>query len=425
MCPMGRLKSGMLRSERTNRLMKAAIGATIVAQLGAVVAVNVLDGLRKKRIPGGVHGFPTLEPADTAIDGQEVRSYTEGKTLYADMLDAINGAEESIFFETYVWRADKAGRAFKSALIDAAQRGVKVYIIYDGFGNLNQNPKFKVFPKLPTLHVHRLAEVRIGLLTLNARRTGRTHRKVLVVDNRIGFVGGFNIGDDFGNRWRDTHLRVTGKAAEVLSAGFVTYWNVLRRRHEPEIEQRYSSPWEAQIKGVFNLPARLLFPIRGMYLEVLDRAQKKISLTTPYFIPDREFSEALLSAAKRGVKARVLVPEYSNHILADWVSRPFLGPLLRGGVEIWLYRHAMNHSKTMTVDGTWSTVGTANIDRLSMMGNAEVNLEILDPDFAERMEDIFENDLTTARQLTLEEWEGRSLLTKVTEVLLRPFNVVV
>lgn len=415
----------MLRSERTNRLMKAAIGATIVAQLGAVVAVNVLDGLRKKRIPGGVHGFPTLEPADTAIDGQEVRSYTEGKTLYADMLDAINGAEESIFFETYVWRADKAGRAFKSALIDAAERGVKVYIIYDGFGNLNQNPKFKVFPKLPTLHVHRLAEVRIGLLTLNARRTGRTHRKVLVVDNRIGFVGGFNIGDDFGNQWRDTHLRVTGKAAEVLSAGFVTYWNVLRRRHEPEIEQRYSSPWEAQIKGVFNLPARLLFPIRGMYLEVLDRAQKKISLTTPYFIPDREFSEALLSAAKRGVKARVLVPEYSNHILADWVSRPFLGPLLRGGVEIWLYRHAMNHSKTMTVDGTWSTVGTANIDRLSMMGNAEVNLEILDPDFAERMEDIFENDLTTARQLTLEEWEGRSLLTKVTEVLLRPFNVVV
>ncbi len=415
----------MLRSERTNRLMKAAIGATIVAHLGAVVAVNVLDGLRKKRIPGGVHGFPTLEPADTAIDGQEVRSYTEGKTLYADMLDAINGAEESIFFETYVWRADKAGRAFKSALIDAAERGVKVYIIYDGFGNLNQNPKFKVFPKLPTLHVHRLAEVRIGLLTLNARRTGRTHRKVLVVDNRIGFVGGFNIGDDFGNQWRDTHLRVTGKAAEVLSAGFVTYWNVLRRRHEPEIEQRYSSPWEAQIKGVFNLPARLLFPIRGMYLEVLDRAQKKISLTTPYFIPDREFSEALLSAAKRGVKARVLVPEYSNHILADWVSRPFLGPLLRGGVEIWLYRHAMNHSKTMTVDGTWSTVGTANIDRLSMMGNAEVNLEILDPDFAERMEDIFENDLTTARQLTLEEWEGRSLLTKVTEVLLRPFNVVV
>ncbi len=413
------------RKIRASKLFKMAIGAAAAAPVGAATAVIALDNLRKKRVPGGVEGFPALPPADSEVADSALRSYTEGQSLYADMLEAIDSAEDFIFFETYVWRSDTWGHRFKDALVAAAKRGVRVYIIYDGFGNLKESPAFGFFPRLPTLHVHRLSAIRIGLLTLNARRTGRTHRKVLVVDDRVGFVGGFNIGDDFGNEWRDTHVRIDGKSAEALSGGFTTYWNVLRRKDEPELPDKYFPPWSSDIKAVFNLPARLLFPIRGMYLDALDRAERSIRLTTPYFIPDRDFSEALAAAAARGVKAQILIPEYSNHIIADWVSRPFLGALLRAGVEIWLYQHAMNHSKTMTIDGTWSTVGTANIDRLSMMGNAEANLEILSEEFAGRMEDIFENDLTSSRQLTLDEWESRSFLTKFTEVLLGPFNAVV
>ncbi len=410
---------------KPKHLVRNILLGTAVAQLGAVAAVYTLDAFRKKRVPGGSESFPALPPVDTVVEGTELRSYTEGRTLYDDMLQAIREAKDYIFFETYVWRADEYGHRFKKALVDAAKRGVDVNIIYDGFGNLNQSARFKVFPKLPNLHVHRLSEIRIGLLTMNARRTGRTHRKVLVVDDRVGFVGGFNIGDDFGNQWRDTHLRVTGPAAIELADGFVMFWNLLRRPWEVELEDRYSLPWSSAISADFNLPARLLFPIRGEYLEALDRAQESVFLTTPYFIPDKEFSKALLGAVSRGARVRILIPEYSNHILADWVSRPFLGTLLRGGVEIWLYQHAMIHSKTMTVDGVWSTVGTANIDRLSMMGNAEVNLQILSPEFAQRMEQIFYNDLSVSRELTLEEWEGRSLTTKVMEQLLGPFIVVV
>lgn len=422
---MSRRKRHGARNHRTRRLVRNITVGVASAQLAAVGVVYALDAVRKKRIPGGSKGFPALPPADTQVGESDLRSYTEGQSLYDDMLAAIADAKEYIFFETYVWRADNSGHAFKEALIDAAKRGVEVNIIYDGFGNLNQNPAFKRFPKLPNLHVHRLSEVRIGLLTLNARRTGRTHRKVLVVDDKVGFVGGFNIGDDFGIEWRDTHLRITGPDTVELADGFVKYWNLLRRPWEVQLDNKYAIPWQGAITAAFNLPARLLFPIRGEYLDALDRAQANVYLTTPYFIPDREFSTALLAASERGVRVRILVPEYSNHILADWVARPFLGPLLRGGVEIWLYQHAMIHSKTMTVDGIWSTVGTANIDRLSMMGNAEVNLQIVSPTFAERMEEIFYNDLSTARQLTLKEWEERSATTKLMERLLRPFNVIV
>lgn len=410
---------------KLRKFIKGVLLTTFSLQLVAVTAVHMLDRLRKARVPGGVTGFPALHPSDTAVSEDVVRTYTEGQSLYHDMLTAIRSAKELIFFETYVWRADLSGQEFKTALIEAAERGVEVYVIYDGFGSFLQSPRFKMFPRIPTLHVHKLPEIRFGLLTLNARRTGRTHRKLLVVDDQVGFIGGFNIGDDFGTEWRDTHLRVIGPSVTELSDGFVTFWNFLRRRHEPELEDRYASPWMAEITTAFNLPSRLLFPIRGLYLEAFDRAQDHIYLTTPYFIPDREFTAGLLAAVHRGVQVRILIPEYSNHILADWVSRPYLGPLLRGGVEIWLYQHAMIHSKTMTVDGIWATVGTANIDRLSMMGNAEVNMQIVSPEFAQRMEEAFNNDLTTARQLTLAEWEQRSWLTKFTEVLLGPFNPVV
>ena len=122
---------------------------------------------------------------------------------------------------------------------------------------------------------------------------------------------------------------------------------------------------------------------------------------------------------------QVLIPEYSNHIMADWVARPYYGELLREGVEIWLYRHAMVHSKTMTVDGMWSTIGTANIDRLSMLGNFEVNMQFHSRELAARMEEIFANDLTTARKLTIDEWDERSMMTRVLENLLQPFRVIV
>lgn len=410
--------------KHTWRIVRNSLLGFAAAQGAALLTVHAVDHLRKARIPGGVHGFPATEPLDVMVEDNDLRLYTEGQSLYADMLETINSAKKYIYFETYAWRSDQVGQAFKNALYAAADRGVDVFVVYDGFGTLNQNPLFKIFKRHPKMHVHRLAEIRAGLFTLDLRRTGRTHRKMLIADDKVGFLGGFNIGIDFGSEWRDTHVRVKGNAVEELIEGFVEFWNSLRET-KPKLARRFIKHWRAPISAEFNMPSRLLFPVRGLYLDAMERARDHIFITTAYFIPDKEILNALMSAVLRGVKVKVLIPEYSNHILADWVARPFFGDLLAAGVEIWLYQHAMIHSKTMTVDGIWSTVGTANIDRLSLMGNFEVNLQVYSQDFANALEKIFAHDLTTARQLSLQEWQDRSALTRLGETLLKPFNAIV
>lgn len=405
--------------------VKTGAVALMTAQVGAIAAVHTVDRMRRSRVPGGLKGFPTLPPADTLVTENTIRTYTEGTSLYADMLEAIENAQHTIMFESFIWRADETGSRFKKALIAAAQRGVNVFIIYDGFGSLNQGFRFYRLPKLPTLHVRRFPTIRSGMFTLNIRKTGRDHRKILVCDSRVAFVGGYNIGDDFGYEWRDTHVRVTGPAVWELEKGFSDFWNHFKLKHQPSLPNTGAKEWSSNVTAAFNLPSRMLFPVRGLYIDAMERATQSIHITSAYFIPDREILQALVSAHRRGVQVQILIPEYSNHILADWIAWPYYGDLLREGVEIWLYRHAMVHSKTMTVDGKWSTVGTANIDRLSMQGNFEVNMQFHSEELAQRMEQIFENDLTTARRLTVEEWEQRPFIARVTERLLRPFEFIV
>lgn len=405
--------------------VKTGLVTLAASQAVAIAAIHTIDRMRRSRVPGGLRGFPTLPPDDTEVKDNVVRTYTEGTTLYADMLEAINNAQNTIMFESFIWRADETGQRFKDALIAAARRGVNVFIIYDGFGSFNQGFQFFRLPDLPTLHVRRFPTFRPGILTLNIRKTGRDHRKILVCDSDVAFVGGYNIGDDFGYEWRDTHVRITGPAVWELENGFSDFWNHFKHKNQPSLPNKGAKEWSSKVTAAFNLPSRMLFPVRGLYIDAMDRATKSIHITSAYFIPDREILQALVSARRRGVRVQVLIPEYSNHIMADWIAWPYYGELLREGVEIWLYRHAMVHSKTMTVDHKWSTIGTANIDRLSMQGNFEVNMQFYSAALADRMEEIFANDLTTARQLSIDEWERRPIIARVIEHLLRPFEFIV
>jgi cardiolipin synthase len=165
-----------------------------------------------------------------------------------------------------------------------------------------------------------------------------------------------------------------------------------------------------------------MFPIRGMYLEAIDRAKDHIYITAAYFIPDRDILQGLIEAAGRGVDVRILMPEVSNHAATDVLSRGFYGSLLRGGVRILLYQDWMVHAKTATIDGRWTTIGTANIDRLSLTGNYEINLEFLDAGLAAEMEAIFENDSSIARELSLEEWGSRTWVARACELIVRPLR---
>ncbi|MGC5617497.1 phospholipase D-like domain-containing protein [Georgenia sp. Z1491] len=394
---------------------------TAAAQLTAAGGIMAVDHLRKLREPLSGE-FPATEPVDLDVHGSQMKVFTYGQDLYEDMLAAIEGATRSVYFETFIWKRDDTGRRFKEALEAAARRGVDTYVVFDSWGNLNQGLHFYRFADLPHLHVRRFPLIRPGLLIGNMRQTGRDHRKLLVVDETTGYVGGYNIGDLYATTWRDTHLRVTGPAVWELANAFVDFWNDHRTRRLPELPDPGAREWLAQIEARSNTPHRMLFPVRGMYLDALDRAVDTVDITMAYFIPDREILRALTSAAARGVRVRVIIPHRTNHVLADWVSRPYYDDLLQAGVELWLFKDAMVHSKTMSVDGRWTTIGTANIDRMSLQGNFEVNLEVHDDGLAEHMARVFDTDLTNSMQLTLEEWRARGWWRRPLERLVRPLG---
>ncbi len=389
-------------------------------QVLLAVVLTLVDSYRrrgKKPSP-----FPTTDPRPVPIGDGAVTTYTFGQDLYDDMLAAIEGAQRRILFETYIWKGDEVGERFKRALSEAAGRGVEVYAIYDSFANLVVDPRFKRFG--PRLRVLAYPVYTAGWRFFDLRRYGRDHRKILVVDDEVGFVGGYNIGTAYATEWRDTHVRITGPGVWDLGRAFADFWNLHRRpRHGARpLLLEAAADWEPRIRVHRNVPRLWMFPIRGMYLEAISRASTRIWMTHAYFIPDDDFAAALCDAARRGVDVRLLVPRTSNHVVADWLSRGFYGELLAAGVRIFRYQGAMVHAKTATVDGRWSTIGTANVDRLSMTGNYEVNVEVIDPGLAAEMERIFECDLTNTEELTAAEWQARGVHKRFTEAVLRPFR---
>ncbi|HEX6517084.1 MAG TPA: phospholipase D-like domain-containing protein [Nocardioidaceae bacterium] len=390
-------------------------------QLLLAVTLTLVDSYRrrgKKPSP-----FPTVPPQEVTIGDCTVKTYTYGQDLYDDMLQAIAEAKEQILFETYIWKGDAVGERFKRALAEAAARGVEVYAIYDAFANLVVSPRFKRFG--PRLRVLEYPVYNAGLRFFDLRRYGRDHHKILVVDDRVGFVGGYNVGAAYATEWRDTHVRITGPAVWDLKRTVADFWNLNRRgRHggRPLLLEAAAADWEPRIRVHRNVPRLWMFPIRGMYLEAIYRAFSHIYMTHAYFIPDSDFVDALKAAAQRGVDVRLLVPATSNHVVADWLSRGYYGELLAAGVRIFRFQGAMMHAKTATIDGRWSTVGTANIDRLSMTGNYEVNVELIDPGMAEAMERIFRTDLSNSVELTASEWAARGLHKKFTELVLAPLR---
>lgn len=392
----------------------AIVGVSAVLML----TTKVRTTLRGKRAAEPYRRTPV-----TSVDvaGSTMTVFTDGAQLFEDMLSTIEAATDRILFETYIIKGDATGQRFKDALIRAAERGVRVHVIYDGFANLVVSRAFLRFP--PIVQVLRYPVWASGWQVFNPRKFGRDHRKILVVDGTVGYVGGYNIGELYATDWRDTHLRVEGPSVWDLDNAFVDFWN-LRGASLSRLEPRGRASWDPHVRAHRNTPVQLMYPIRGMYLEAIDRAQDHIYITAAYFIPDHDIAQGLLDAAARGVDVRILMPEVSNHVVADWLSRGFYGRLLRGGVRVLLYQDWMVHAKTATIDGRWSTIGTANIDRLSLTGNYEINLEIIDPGLAAHLETIFDDDTRPpqARELTLAEWERRHVVARVCELILRPLR---
>jgi cardiolipin synthase A/B len=398
------------------RTLLSLLGLQVFLTLVLVLVDSRRRRLRKPR------PFPRTPPASVSIGEGTVTTYTFGQDLYDDMLAAIGSARQQVLFESYIWKGDEVGERFKQALSDAAGRGVDVYAVYDGFANLVVSPLFKRFG--PRLKVLEYPLYNAGWRFFDLRRYGRDHRKILVVDDHVGFVGGYNIGSAYATEWRDTHVRITGPGVWDLKRSFADFWNLNRRpRHgiRPLLLETVAD-WEPRIRVHRNVPRLWMFPIRSMYLEAISRASDRVWMTHAYFIPDSDIVEAVKQAARRGVDVRLLLPAVSNHVIADWLSRGFYSEMLAAGVRIFRFQGAMVHAKTSTIDGRWSTVGTANIDRLSMTGNYEINVEFIDAGFATEMERIYETDLTNCVELTARTWAARGVHRKFTELVLAPLR---
>jgi len=411
-----------IAAERLFRVLRRTLLAVLGVQLALAVGLTLVDSYRRRgKRP---RPFPVTEPREVPVGDGTLTTYTYGRDLYEAMLDAIESAERQVLFETYIWKGDEIGERFKAALARAAARGVDVHVIYDGFANLVVSPRFKRFPS--SIKVLRYPVYPAGWRFFDLSRYGRDHRKILVVDDAVGFVGGYNVGTAYATEWRDTHVRLTGPGVWDLKRAFADMWNLNRRRRlglsKRPLLLETASAWEPKIRFHRNVPRLWMFPIRSVYMEAITRASRNVWMTQAYFCPDQDFVDAMKSAAGRGVDVRLLVPHKSNHIVVDWISRGYFSQLLDAGVRVFRYRESMVHAKTATIDGSWSTVGTANVDRLSLTGNYEINVEVIDEGFAAALEEVFRTDESNSLELTRAEWEARDLHRKFTEAILAPLR---
>lgn len=371
--------------------------------------------------------FPHRPLAPVEVDGNRLKIFNYGHLTFKDMLEAIDKAEHTIFLETYILKSDVIGQRFKRHLVKKAKEGVKVYIGFDGFGSLLMPFGFRRWPREVKVTVYGPIHSYLSFLWLGTYT--RNHRKILVIDDKVAYLGGMNIGREYATTWRDTHCRIDGPKAQEVALAFVELWNkrhwLLRSRHinlpytANSGEDQKLFVRESRPSGYFGETT-----IRDTYLQAFRHAKSHIMLTNPYFLPDWELEQALINTVKGGVRLDLIVPEKSNHSIVDVLARPVYERLLKAGANIWLYQHTVIHSKTATIDGNWSTLGSANMDGRSQI-NYEINLFVMDENFADRMEEMFEDDRGNCRPARLEEFDSPSPRRLFLEKLLSPIRNLV
>ena len=399
------------------RMLLEATGIMLALQALVVTILQVVTVLRKQSREKGAFPHPRLR--EVAVGENNLLIYDYGEDLFNAMIAAIDAAQESIYLETYIWKSDEVGQRFKDHLERKAAEGIDVYVVFDSFGNTVVPREFKAFP--PNVHALQYRAMHRPWHVLDLRRYALDHRKLLIVDGHTAFIGGYNIGSVYATTWRDTHLRIQGPVAADIAQEFTSFWNH-QQPASKHISRHYPRHFDPLINTRGTNAMRLTFPIRDMYIEAIDRAEHSIRLTNAYFVPDGVLFDALVSAAKRGVEVQVIVPWISNHVVVDWLTRGYFTDGLEAGIRVFAYRH-MLHAKTCTIDGIWSTIGTANLDRLSSVGNYEINVEVYSEALAHQMEELFQCDTTNAFELKLDEWKSREWYKRLGEFILSPLRV--
>jgi cardiolipin synthase len=360
------------------------------------------------------------------IPGNSTTTLLNGDQIFPAMLKSIREAKTSITFETYVYWGGLMGAVFTDALAERARAGVKVHVLIDAVGRSRIDHGFEDMMEDAGAEVvlyHALKWFDIG----SARKlNNRTHRKLLVVDGKIGFTGGVGIADEWiGNaqdkdHWRDTHYRVEGPVVAQLQSAFMDEW--MESTGEVLHDADYFPPLEPvgeQFAQLFkSSPQGGSESMHLMYLLSIAAAEKNIRLASSYFVPDDLTIKTLLEARARGVRVQIIVP--GAHMDEEFVrqaSRAKWGDLLQAGVEIYEYQPTMYHVKQMIVDDFWVSIGSSNLDNRSFRLNSEANLNLLDAKFAAEQSRIFEDDLRNCEPVTYERWRERPMQERLLEGL--------
>jgi cardiolipin synthase len=404
--------------------------AVLVTAIAVLVALNLATG--EKKITHQIrHLYPIDSPqfarsigtllGPPLAPGNRVTPLQNGDEIFPAMLDAITGARRSIDFETYIYWSGEIGRRFADALSERARAGVPVHVLLDwvGSGKIDAS----VIEEMEDAGVIVVKYHPLRWYTLG-RLNNRTHRKLLVVDGRVGFTGGVGIADEWTGQaqdhehWRDSHFRIEGPAVAQMQAAFMDNWMKTRALvlHGEEYFPHLPAlgPHCAQVfKSSANEGSE---SVRLMYLLSIASAAERVLIANSYFVPDDLAVETLVQARSRGVQVEIIVPgPWIDTETVRRASRSRWGPLLEAGVEIYEYQPTMFHCKVMIVDGIWTSVGSTNFDNRSFRLNDEANLNVLDHDLAAELERVFEADKAASRRITYDMWRRRPARERLVE----------
>jgi cardiolipin synthase A/B len=362
--------------------------------------------------------------------GNKVILLADGRAAYAAMFKAIQNAKDHINLESYIIEDDETGRKFAGLLLQKQAEGVRVNLIYDSVGSMNTPASF--FQRLRDGGIQVVGFNPIN--PLKARGdwglTHRDHRKILIIDGKVVIMGGINISKVYSSspfkrkqnekapiHWRDTDVQIEGPAVAEFQKLFLDTW---LKQNGPKLSERNYFP---DLKEEGNALVRVVGSTPGqdnripfiVYVSAITFAEHSIHITNSYFIPDDQIVKALTDAAGRGVDVKIILPGITDSQLSLYAQRYFYSRLLKSGVKIYERNTSLLHAKTAVVDNVWSTVGSTNMDFLSLLNNDEVNAVILSREFAVEIEKMFVSDLADSGQIQLEEWEKRPLFPRIRE----------
>jgi len=404
-----------------------------------VLTVGCANVLAVREIPEIVVGEPsffrTIEAHTDApiVGGNRIEVLLNGNETFPAILRDIRAAKSTITSAQYLYEGGSIAREIAQAFAERGRAGVKVRILLDDHGSGSAPAEIIDIMKQGGCEVEYFRRIEAEGIIFPwklLRYNYRSHRRVLVIDGKIGFTGGYGISEAWTgdgrtpDHWRDTNVRIEGPVVIFLQAAFAESWlettgiAIGGENYFPRLDP--VGNLTGQI--VKSSPSGGSFQNYMLFLLSINSAKKSILITNPYFIPDDVMTEALVKAAGRGVRVEILLPGKIDSQLTYTASRSHYGPLLLGGVHVYEYKASLLHAKTIVVDGVWATIGSTNFDNRSFALNQEINLTVYNREIAQRLERIFADDLKYAERVTYEQWQSRSLYERVMEMFAFPIK---